>query len=85
MTLVFVELFPNTTIEERVSLLEIQVVEIEEDVTGLDQDINFLFDEQIIQDEKLLNLEQETDVIDTRLLIIDNELEGEFVSFISLV
>ena len=82
MRVLFVELFQNTTIEERVSLLEIQVVEIEEDVTGLDQDVNFLFDEQIIQDERLLNLEQETDIIDTRLLIIDNELEGEFVSFI---
>ena len=70
----FVELIQNTTIEERVSLLEIQVVEIEEDVTGLDLDVNFLFDEQIIQDERLFSLEEETDAIDTRLLIIDNGL-----------
>ena len=43
----------NNTIEERVALLEIQVVEIEEDVTGLVENVNFLFDEQIIQDERL--------------------------------
>ena len=32
-------------------------MEIEEDVTGLDEDVAFLFDEQVIQDERLLNLE----------------------------
>ena len=60
-------------------------MEIEEDVTGLEADftdlegdIDFLFDEQVIQDERLFSLEEETDVIDTRLLIIDNELESEF-------
>ena len=41
----FIEVIQNTTIEERVALLEIQVVEIEEDVTDLDQDVNFLFDQ----------------------------------------
>ena len=56
-----VDMLQNTTIEERVALLEIQVVviqddltEVDEDVTGLDQDVNFLFDEQVIQDERLL-------------------------------
>ena len=80
----FVEIIQNVTIEERVTLLEIQVVEIEEDVTEIDErvelvegDVNFLFDEQVIQDERLLGLEQENDVIDTRLLLIDNELESE--------
>ena len=60
------------------SLLEIQV-------TDLDEDVDFLFHEQIIQDERLFSLEEETDAIDTRLLIIDNdldslanELEGKF-------
>ena len=55
----------NVTIEERIALLEIQVVEIEEDVTGLEADftdlegdVDFLFDEQIIQDERLFSLEQ---------------------------
>ena len=55
----------NATIEERVALLEIQVVEIQEDVSGLDEDVtllegdvNFLFDETVIQDERIFNLEQ---------------------------
>ena len=55
----------NTTIEERVALLEIQVVEIKEDVAGLEVDltelegdVNFLFDEQGIQDERLQELKQ---------------------------
>ena len=66
------------TIEERVAILEGQVVEIEEDVTilgvglaWLGEDVNFLFDDQVIQDERLLGLEQENDVI-------DDELELEF-------
>ena len=62
----------NVTIEERIALLELQVAD-------LDEDVDFLFDEQIIQDERLFSLEQETDAIDTRLLIIDNELESEYV------
>ena len=41
----------NMTIEERVALLEIQVVD-------LDEDVDFLFDEQIIQDERIFSLEQ---------------------------
>ena len=67
------------------TILESQVVELEEDLTVLDEDftglevdlteldeyVDFLFDEQIIQDERLLTLEQEND-------IIDDELESEF-------
>ena len=74
----FVDFIQNATIEERVSLLEIQVVEIQDDVTEVDEDVtllegdvNFLFDEQVIQDERLLNLEEQND-------IIDEELESEF-------
>ena len=29
-------------------------------MTGLDEDVGFLFDEQVIQDERLLNLETST-------------------------
>ena len=64
----FEEFVQNTTIEERVTLLEIQVVD-------LDEDVDFLFDEQAIQDEKLLNLEQETDAINGQLVIIDDEFD----------
>ena len=74
------------------SLLEIQVDEIEEDLlitrvdlTELEGDVNYLFDETVIQDERLFTLEQtadainaELDLIDDEFLTIDNELEGEF-------
>ena len=70
-------LVQNTTIEERVALLEIQVAviqddltEVEDDVTGLevdltelDENVDFLLDEQIIQDERLLELEQTSDQV----------------------
>ena len=65
----------NATIEERVALLEIQVVELEEDFTELEGDVNFLFAEQVIQDERLFSLEQGTDVIDDELDAIDDEFD----------
>ena len=66
------------------------MVELQEDVSGIDEDVtvlgvglaglgedvDFLFDEQVIQDERLLNLEQENDVI-------DDELESEFSVYYS--
>ena len=45
------------TIEERVSLLELQVAD-------LDEDVNFLFHEQVIQDKRLFNLEVTSDEIE---------------------
>ena len=70
------ELIQNATIEERVALLEIQVEQIQDDVTSLnvgltevDENVDFLFDEQVIQDERLLNLETETEGI-------EEEVEG---------
>ena len=81
----FVELIQNTTIEERVTILEAQVVEIEEDVTGfevdlaeLEGDVDFLFDETVIQDERIFTLEQTTDAINVQLVAIDDELESKF-------
>ena len=47
------------------SLLEVQVADLREDMTvvqagvgELDENVDFLFDEQVIQDERLLNLEE---------------------------
>ena len=61
----------NETIEERVALLELQVSDIREDLTTTEQDVedlhenvDFLFDEQVIQDERLLNLEVATNEIE---------------------
>ena len=80
-----VDLIQNATIEERVALLEIQVVEIQDDVTGLEVDltelegyVDFLFDETVIQDERLLNLEQETEEIEEQLVVIDDNVESKF-------
>ena len=67
----------NTTIEERVTILENQVVEIEEDITDLDQDVNFLFDEQVIQDERLLNLEETSDQVVVELAEVNVDLLGK--------
>ena len=46
------------------------VTGLEEDVTLLEGDVSFLFDEQVIQDERLLILEQDSDVF-------DDEIESE--------
>ena len=60
------------------------MVEIEEDVSILIENDNFLFDEQVIQDERLFSLEQtslgileELIVIDDEFETVDNDLEGE--------
>ena len=57
---VILEFVQNMTIEERVTILEIQVAETQEDLMELEGDVNFLFEQAIIQDERLLNLEQTT-------------------------
>ena len=79
----FVELIQNATIEERVVLLEIRVEQMEEDISCLDVDltevdknVDFLFDEQVIQDERLLNLEQTSLQILGELDLTEDELEG---------
>ena len=53
------------------SLLEPQVIDIQEDVTGfgvdlmeLEGDVDFLFDETVIQDQRLFQLETETETIE---------------------
>ena len=71
------EIISNTTIEERVALLEIQVADIEGQITDLDEDVDFLFDEQVIQDERLFTLEQTTNDINADLVAVDEELESE--------
>ena len=56
------------------SLLELQVVDLEENVVDLDEDVDFLFDEQVIQDERLLGLEN-------RVLDVENQVEGNYTIF----
>ena len=76
LLLSFAGLVQNATIEERVSLLEIQIADIEGQITDLDQDVNFLFDEHVIQNERLLNLEVATDDISEELDLIDDEFNA---------
>ena len=78
------KLFQNSTIEERVALLEVQMSDVREDlattdenVADLDQDVNFLFDEQIIQDERLFSLEQMANDVDDNLDLVNEELESK--------
>ena len=80
---IILEFLQNATIEERVSLLEIQVVEIDEDLTDLGDDltlleenVNFLFDETIIQDQRIFSLEQISIDVDAQLDVIDDTVEG---------
>ena len=53
-------------------------------MSDIETDVDFLFDEQAIQDERLLNhderlfsLEQTTDAINAELVAVDDELEGK--------
>ena len=66
-------------IEEDITILDEDVIGLRVDHTELEGDVNFLFDEQIIQDERLLNLETETEEIDKQLVIVDDELESKFL------
>ena len=52
-----IEILQNMTIEERVSLLELQV-------ESVDEEFDFLFDETVNQDERLFSLKQETEEIE---------------------
>ena len=62
-------------IQDDIVGIEDDVTELDEDLTGLDQDINFLFDEQVIQDERIFTLEQTS-------IEIDEEVESEFSFYI---
>ena len=52
-------------------------MEIEEDLAELDEDVGFLFDGQIIQDERLFSLEQTSDEILGELDLVEDDLESE--------
>ena len=52
------------------SIHSVQVTEITEDVSSLDEDVNLVFSHQIIQDERILNLEETSGEI-------EQSIEGE--------
>ena len=66
------------------TLLEIQVADLREDVTvvqdevsDIETDVDFLFDEQIIQDERLLNLEETSLQVVVELAEVNVNLLGK--------
>ena len=56
-------------IEEDLTVLNQDVIGLHVDHTELEGDVNFLFDETVIQDQRLFSLDQDNDVI-------NQELEG---------
>ena len=65
------------------TLLEIQVADLREDITvvqdevsDIETDVDFLFDEQIIQDERLLGLEQTNDQVIVGIAEINANILG---------
>ena len=88
MLILVTGLAQNATIEERVSQLEVQIVEIQEDVTEvetrvelLEGNVDFLFDQTVIQDERIFILEQTSDNVDDELDLINGELESRFLEY----
>ena len=53
------------------ALLEIQLVVIQDEVSDLETNVDFLFDETVIQDERIFILEQTS-------ARIDEEVEGRY-------
>ena len=70
-------------IQDDVTGLNKDVIGLRVDLTELEGDVNFLFDEQVIQDERLLNLETETEEIDEQLITVNDDLESTFLKIIS--
>ena len=52
------------------------MVIIQDEVSDLENNMDFLFGEQIIQDERLLNVEVATDTINAQLVTVDDKIEG---------
>ena len=62
--------------ETQVTVIADDITDLEVNLIELKGDVNFLFDEQVIQDERLLGLEQGINVIESDIDAIDDELES---------
>ena len=76
----FTEKLENITIEERVSLLEIEMEEVQGEVVEVQDEVIILFSQQVIQDDRLGNLEEDTDQLE-----IDVEGKSEFLHIFFLI
>ena len=52
------------------------LTDVGDDLTLLEENVNFLFDETIIQDQRIFSLEQISIDVDAQLDIIDDTVEG---------
>ena len=57
-------------LQDDITVIVGDVVDLDEDVGNLDQNLDFLFDEQVIKDERLFSLEQAN-------IAITSQLEGK--------
>ena len=60
----YLDLTANGTIEERVAVLEVQMDDLQGDVSQTEEEITLLFSQQVIQDERLINLEEDTSSVE---------------------
>ena len=51
----------NSRVEERVKLLESQMTDVNGDIKNMDEEVNFLLDEQVLQDQRLVDIEGESE------------------------
>ena len=51
----------NASLEERVTFLEFQMLEVNEEIQDIDGEVDFLFTEQIIQDARIYDVEEEVE------------------------
>ena len=57
--------------------MELQVTDLEENVVDLDEDVDFLFDETVIQDQRLLNLEEASVQVTVELAEVNVNIQGK--------
>ena len=60
----------NTTIEERVAILELQVTELTDDVDAVEDEVTIITSGQIAQDQRILELEIDSDSKGLRYIYI---------------
>ena len=57
--------------------IEDDVTALGVDLTEVDDNVDFLFDEQVIQDERLLGVENRMLDVENRVVDTENEVEGD--------
>ena len=58
-------------------VIQDELTDVDDRVDLVEGDVNFLFDEQVIQDERLLNLEETSDQVVVELAEVNVDLLGK--------